>query len=116
MTWGPNEASGFGLLQVRDSMSGADREGARRFVIDFALPGSTLSPDSETFTADVSCTRGRIADVVLMPHPDIQGLRLSFLFYPEQEDVSELRALLRQGDRPVSETWLFRWTEDDLSR
>jgi len=25
-------------------------------------------------------------------------------------DVAELRAILRNGDKKVSETWLYRWT------
>jgi periplasmic glucans biosynthesis protein len=37
-------------------------------------------------------------------------LRASFELTPGEATVAELRLRLMKGDRPVSETWLYRWT------
>ena len=44
------------------------------------------------------------------PNPETGGWRLSFNLNPESKPVVELRAQLMQGDEPLSEVWVYRWT------
>jgi glucan biosynthesis protein len=37
-------------------------------------------------------------------------MRLSFEHNVNGADTAELRAVLKRGDKKVSETWLYRWT------
>jgi glucans biosynthesis protein len=48
--------------------------------------------------------------VVIQPNPETEGWRLSFRLAPAKETVVELRAQLMQGDEPLSEVWIYRWT------
>jgi periplasmic glucans biosynthesis protein len=48
---------------------------------------------------------------VLQRNPETGGMRISFEVDPKNEPVVELRGGLKQGDTPLSETWLYRWTK-----
>ena len=43
-------------------------------------------------------------------NPEVGGLRLSFELDPEGNDQVEMRIDLRSGDRPIAETWVYRWS------
>ena len=42
--------------------------------------------------------------------PNRKAFRVLFDLDPGAETVTELRLVLEAGGRPVSETWLYRWT------
>ena len=89
-------------------MSGAAGEG-RLFVLDIA--GDKLKDlKPETVRGEVSTNFGKIRNVVTQPNPKTGGWRLSFNLDPEKNPVVELRAGLFEGDQPLSETWVYRWT------
>jgi periplasmic glucans biosynthesis protein len=84
--------------------------GSRLFVLDAAGDGlKALPPDAQP-RFDVSADKGRIANPVAHAAPEIGGWRLSFELLPEKADLIELRARLMNGDTPLTETWLYRWT------
>ena len=114
LVWSAGHASGYGLLATTRSASGAHIDSGRLFVIDFAPQGAEedegRSPSGpEALEAVVEASRGTVSEVTLVRHPTDPGLRLSFRLEPE-ENLSELRASIRQAGRPISETWLYRWT------
>jgi len=43
-------------------------------------------------------------------NPENGGWRIAFELAPGDQKVAELRAELRQGQMPLAETWLYRWT------
>ena len=87
--------------------SGPSLDGKRRlFVIDFRDVGKT--PDGIRIEAGTSA--GKLGNVVLQPNSSTKGLRASFELSPGEATVAELRLRLMKGDRPISETWLYRWT------
>jgi glucans biosynthesis protein len=45
-----------------------------------------------------------------MSNSALHGLRASFEVDPRDADLVELRLRIMRGDRPVTETWLYRWT------
>jgi periplasmic glucans biosynthesis protein len=82
----------------------------RVFVLEAAggkLKG--LPPDAKV-QAKVEASTGTLQNVSATPNPEQDGWRVSFELLPGDEKLSELRATLVQGDAPVSETWLYRWT------
>ena len=44
-------------------------------------------------------------------NPEVGGLRLSFELDPDGNDQVEMRIDLRSGDRPIAETWVYRWSQ-----
>ncbi len=83
----------------------------RRFIVDFT--GGELSyflhkPDLIELVPSVS--RGRIDRHFLVPHPVVDGFRAGIDVAVEPGGTTDIRAYLRAGDRALTETWTFPWT------
>jgi len=72
------------------------------------LAGAGTSP--EDLTLEVTSSAGSVFHPVVQPNPAIGGLRANFEFDPGTAPMIEFRAVVREGAKPVSETWLYRWT------
>lgn len=79
------------------------------FVIDFEGPAVKELRDLPV--ADVSCSQGSVANVVVQRNPEIPGVRVSFVLTPGGAELVELRLALKAGDQWISESWLYRWTK-----
>src|SRR6202522_2467474 len=87
--------------------SGASIDGKRRvFLLDFVGAGEKV----DGLHLDLGAYAGRISNATLMSNGALHGLRASFELDPRDADLIELRLRVMRGDRPVSETWLYRWT------
>lgn len=87
--------------------SGPSLDGKRRlFVIDFAGAGKS----ADGLKIDAGTSAGRLSNPVLQPTVTARGVRASFELSPGDATVAELRLRLLKGNRPVTETWLYRWT------
>jgi glucans biosynthesis protein len=79
----------------------------RLFVLDTspvrAVEGTELMPL-------VEASAGELRNVVMQPNTETGGLRLAFVLEPGRASTVELRATIRRGTTPVTETWMFRWT------
>jgi glucans biosynthesis protein len=107
--WGDGKANTPPLAEFAKTRVGAGGNNTRRFVLD--LTGDPLKGlDAATVRADVSTNKGEVRNVVAHPNPVTGGWRLSFDLDPKKETVVELRAQLNQGDKPLSEVWVYRWT------
>jgi glucans biosynthesis protein len=51
-----------------------------------------------------------VREIAFSPDATRRLGRLSFVLDPENETFSEMRAVLTEGNQPISETWLYRWT------
>jgi glucans biosynthesis protein len=82
----------------------------RQFIVDFA--GAALDPwTAETPPGlDVGTDKGKIAHAVVEPNPDLHGWRVSIELDTQKQTVIELHARLVDGDKPLTETWIARWT------
>lgn len=108
MRWVDQPVFSDDLAEVRATRAGLAADGSRRlFVIDFDL-GPVQ--DEERLMLDVSSSAGSITAQRLRPVPGGQLMRASFELAPDEQTLIELRAVLRAGDRRLSETWLYRWT------
>ena len=84
--------------------------GSRLFVLDLAGEAlQSLAADIKP-RVDVTADKGKLDNVVALAAPELGGWRISFELLPAGADAIELRLVLRNGDAPLSETWLYRWT------
>ena len=86
--------------------------GAHRFLVDFA--GGDLGyyvPDPSQVELVVSASNGKIVRTSVFANPHIEGLRALFDVAIKPGQTSDLRAFLRAGDRTLTETWSYIWTE-----
>ncbi|PZQ15008.1 MAG: glucan biosynthesis protein G [Ancylobacter novellus] len=86
----------------------------RRFIVDFE--GGDLDywlDEPKRVVTDTGATAGKIEAAYVVPNREIGGFRL-FLDHRLEEAGAEaqLRAVLRVGDRPVTETWVFSWKRE----
>ena len=80
------------------------------FIIDFtggALKGrhTVASP-----TIDIGASKGKIENPVAEHNPATGGRRLSFQLDQGSEKLVEMHARLMDGETPLTETWIYRWT------
>jgi glucans biosynthesis protein len=86
------------------------RSGFIQFAVDFN--GLSLPPGADLPVARVEASTGAVSTPVVQANPSIDGLRVSFSLDPKAATTSELRLALYHKDKPISETWLYRWTKD----
>lgn len=83
-----------------------------RFVVDFQ--GGELATLSETSHVEpvISASRGQVETVSARPLLPIRGWRAVFDLKPTDDSVEpiDLRLYLRQGERALTETWLYQWS------
>ena len=96
------------VVQTRNGLSFDGN--SHQFVIDFA--GTPLDAwTSDTPPAmDVGTDKGKILHAVAERNPQIAGWRISIQLDTQKQDVVEQHARLMDGDKPLTETWIGRWT------
>jgi glucans biosynthesis protein len=82
----------------------------RLFVVDFAGGALKGRPADPLPTIDIGSSKGKIVDPVVQPNPATGGMRLSFQLDTGGEKLVEMHARLMDGENPLTETWLYRWT------
>jgi periplasmic glucans biosynthesis protein len=101
------------LASVRGTRSGLPAYGKkdyRIYAVDFSHTAAVPSDDS--VIAEVSCSTGTISGIHLENNPVTGGRRLYFELHPDNHPLIELRARLVRDGKPVSETWLYRWSAE----
>jgi glucans biosynthesis protein len=105
--WGKQPKLTPALGRSTSTRTGPSFDGKRRiFIVEFMGVGRTI----EGLRMDLGTSAGKVTNLVLQPNPLNKGVRASFELDPANADVAELRLRLLKGDRPMSETWLYRWT------
>ena len=77
------------------------------FVLDYEGAPEKVFENAEL---EITSSAGKIVNPVLRRHPSGDTYRLSFELQPEGASMAELRAVLVRGGRPLTETWLYRWS------
>jgi glucans biosynthesis protein len=80
-------------------------EDERVFVIDFDLGTIALEGLAPKLSASAGETRGLSISAL----PGGNYARVGFTFAPGDAPLAEFRLALLDGDRTVSEVWLYRW-------
>ncbi len=97
------------VLATRSGAAFSQMEGERTFIIDFSDPGVSI----DKLTSSITCSKGKIIASHIEYNPLTKGVRLSFNLYQKKDQTSELRGLLLYKGKPVTETWLYRWSNDE---
>jgi glucans biosynthesis protein len=101
----PKPPKSLGLTVA--TRSGASLDGKRRvFLLDFAGAGEKV----DGLRLDLSASAGKLSNITLLSNVALHGLRASFEVDPDGAELIELRLRIMRGTRPVTETWLYRWT------
>ena len=111
----PRRWSGATVHATRSGLiNGPQRKnGTMQFVVDFkGLNGASASASAELPVARLEASSGAVSAPVVQANSKTDGLRVSFSFDAKGASSSELRLVLQRNDKPVSETWLYRWTKD----
>ena len=82
----------------------------RKFFVEFE--GDILGDAARTdgLAATLTATNGSISFVRTYARPERKAFRVLFELDPGNAEASELRLLLEAKGKPISETWLYRWT------
>jgi glucans biosynthesis protein len=110
--WGwasPGEAKLSTAKQTRCGLSFDPKH--RQFIIDFVGDSLKAATADRPPTLDVGCDKGKIISAVTQQNPDVNGWRVSIEIDMQDNKLVELHARLMQGDRALSETWIYRWTQ-----
>ena len=107
--WEPAEDAALAkVTQARCGLSFDQKN--RQFVVDFV--GGTLKGRGEDAKPDLDLgsDKGRVQNATLQPMPGGDAWRLSFQLATEGQKVIEMHARLLGAGKPISETWIYRWT------
>jgi glucans biosynthesis protein len=81
----------------------------RRFVVEFA--GGPLGDNPlADLKAAITVGPGAIHNLKLWSYPERKTTRVTFELDPGNDNACELRLVLEASGKPISETWLYRWT------
>lgn len=106
--WTPPERPPLAVVTSTSvGRGGAGRR--RRFAIDLVGEGlnGAAPPDQRV---SLTTSTGTILGLKTWPYPDRKAMRVGFELDPGNENACELRLVLEAGGKPLSETWLYRWT------
>lgn len=82
----------------------------RRFLVEFAGENLADPALATAARANVTTQPGAVHNVRLWPFPDRKVVRVGFEIDPGTDSLCELRLVLQADGKPISETWLNRWT------
>ncbi|MET0280564.1 MAG: glucan biosynthesis protein G [Steroidobacteraceae bacterium] len=99
------------LGRVVSTRLGSTFKGDRKLMV-LDLEGAGTK--AEDLVLEVAASSGQVVHPVVQSNPAVRGLRATFEFDPGNAPYIEFRAVVRKnakgGGKPVSETWLYRWT------
>jgi glucans biosynthesis protein len=81
----------------------------RRFTVDFT--GDMLGdPFPQDLKPILTVGPGSVHNLRVWSYPERKVVRVAFELDPGNENACEMRLILEAGGKPISETWLYRWT------
>lgn len=84
--------------------------GGKKKLFVLELAGDRLrAVDAKAVRGIVTAQDTQVENIVTQPNPITGGWRLSFEFATPSKPV-EMRAAVMQGEEPLSEVWVYRWT------
>jgi len=106
--WAPPERPP--LATVTSTRVGRGSAGRRRkFTVDFSTEalGDNLPADLKS---TLTVGPGAFHNLRNWVYPERKTIRVAFELDPGNENACEMRLILEAGGKPISETWLYRWT------
>jgi glucans biosynthesis protein len=81
-----------------------------RFVVEFASEQFADPQKAAEASPAIEANPGQIVAFRAYPYKERHSVRVVFDLEPGSEGFSEMRMVLKAANKPVSETWLYRWT------
>jgi glucans biosynthesis protein len=81
-----------------------------RFIVEFVSDDFADPQKAAQASAAIEAAPGQIVASVLYAYRERRSIRVEFDLDPGSNAFSELRLALKSANKPVSETWLYRWT------
>lgn len=106
--WTPPEKPPLAVVTSNRIGKGAGGK-RRRFLIEFT-GDDLVAPLLSELQPVISARPGTISYTKMWTYPERKVVRVAFDLDPGSENASELRLVLNAGEKPASETWLYRWT------
>jgi glucans biosynthesis protein len=106
--WDPPERPDLAVAVLSREGRGTSAK-RRRFLVEFkgdGLGGLTNADILPKLTA----TPGSIPSIRIFVSAERKSCRVLFELDPEGDSYSELRLVIEAAGKPISETWLYRWT------
>jgi periplasmic glucans biosynthesis protein len=107
--WTPPNHPGTAIVTATRGGHGASGK-RRRFLVEFT---GDLFADQDAWSAIkqmLSVSTGTITSVQTFYARELKTCRVLFELDPGGENLAEMRLVLERDGKPVSETWLYRWT------
>jgi glucans biosynthesis protein len=82
----------------------------RRFMVDFNSDMFADPQRSAEISPQIAASPGSVSSVRTFINRDRKTYRVTFDVDPGNEGLSELRLQLEAQGKPVSESWMYRWT------
>jgi glucans biosynthesis protein len=82
----------------------------QRFVVEFVSDLFADPQKAAEVSPAIEANPGQIVAIHAYPYKERRSIRVVFDLDPGSETFSELRLVLKAANKPVSETWLYRWT------
>lgn len=115
--WNPPEHPDLAIVTLSRQGHGSSGK-KRRFLVEFS--GDVLAhpdpgtggeqADTKEFKPNITASRGTISAMRTALAGDQKSCRTVFELDPGNETSCEMRLVLERNGRPISETWLYRWT------
>jgi len=82
-----------------------------RFAVDFAGEAMARLGSDAKVEPVITASRGKIEITSARPLDSVKGWRAMFDIRPEDESTEPItiRLFLRNGNTPITETWLYQW-------
>ena len=81
-----------------------------RFVVEFVSDLFADPQKAAEASPAIEANPGQIVVIRAYPYKDRRSVRVVFDLDPGSQVFSEMRLVLKAANKPVSETWLYRWT------
>lgn len=111
--WTPPNRPSFAQVAVSragrppGAQSGARR---RRFLVDFSGDVFADAQRTPEISPNLTASPGAISSVRTFLNRERKSFRVIFDLDAGSETLSEIRLILEAQGKPISETWLYRWT------
>jgi glucans biosynthesis protein len=107
--WSPPEQPALAVAaQSRSGRGQAPKR--RRFLVEFTGDILSTPQNAADMKPNLNVQPGSIVLMRTFISEDKKSCRVLFEIDPGSESYSEIRLTLEAGGRPISETWLYRWT------
>jgi len=107
--WNPPEPPPLAIATQSRAGRGSSPK-RRRFMVEFTGEILSLPQNAKAMKPNLNAAPGSFTALQTFTSADRKSCRVLFELDPGNNAFSELRLVLEEAGKPISETWLYRWT------